>query len=673
MLRFRLALVLALALAPLRGATETGLALTLESGGRTDVRRDRLAALHVPAGQPPSVFLPAGPFKARWEGVLVSELRTEVRFEATLTGQALVKVNGRTVLDTTAASAGSSAVTLNKGDNALVVEYASPAQGDATFRLDWSSRAFPREPVPPDALRHDPAKVAEGMRLREGRLLFAQLRCAQCHLAPDKVPPPGQGMPELSQGAPILANYGERMREAYLAAWIQDPHHFRPGTLMPRVFPAGKDGAVDPRAADLAAFLASQGKPAPEPAFTPAQSAEGAALFANLGCLACHSQPDAPAAKPGSDRLPLSHVAAKWHGAALVDYLRDPAKNHPSSRMPNFRLSQEEATRLAAYLLSSAKASLPASPKGDPAKGAALLVSSGCLNCHANAPVGNHPSLADTLAKGWDRGCAADGPAARGKGLDFVLTPAQLGALRAFGKTDLASLRGDVPAEHALRQLTELRCLQCHEHDGRTAPLVALKDEAAALRAKARAREPAEGDPIPDGRIPPLTWLGEKLRPEWSAAFIAGEIADKPRYWMTHRMPGFASHAKGLAEGLSHQHGFPTKEPAPAAVDVEMSAQGKILLGAAGGFNCIQCHPVSTQPATAAFEAPGTNLATAVPRLRESFYSRWMAAPTRVDPLTKMPKFADEEGRTQLTDVLDGDATAQFKALWEHLRTVEGK
>lgn len=667
--RFRLALALVLSLASLPAATETGLALELTSGGKSDTRRDRLAALHVPAGQPPSVFLPAGPFKARWEGVLVSDLRMEVRFHATLVGQVSVTVNGQKVLE----GAEGKPVTLSKGDNPLVVEYTSPPSGDATFRLDWSSRAFPREPVPPDALRHDPAKVADGMRLREGRLLFAQLRCAQCHLGPDKVPAAGQGMPELSQSAPILANYGERMREGYLAAWIQDPHHFRPGTLMPRVFPAGKDGAIDPRAADLAAFLVSQGKPAAEPAFTPEQSAQGAALFANLGCLACHTQPEVAAPKGPSERVSLAHVAAKWHGAALVDYLRDPAKNHPSSRMPNFRLSEAEASQLAAYLLANAKGAVPASPKGDPAKGAALLVSAGCLNCHANAPVGNHPSLADTLAKGWDRGCVAEGEGARGKGLDFVLSPSQLAALRAFAKTDFASLRSDVPAEFALRQLTELRCAQCHEHDGRTAPIVGLKDEAAALRSKAPAPADAEGQPIPDGRIPPLTWLGEKLRPEWSAAFIAGEITDKPRYWMTHRMPGFAAHAKGLAEGLSHQHGFPLKDPAMPPVDAEAAGHGETLLGASGGFNCIQCHPVSTRPATGAFEAPATNLATAVKRLREPFYARWMLAPTRVDSLTKMPKYADEEGQTQLTDVLDGDAQAQFKALWEHLRTVGGK
>ena len=120
--RFRLALALVLSLASLPAATETGLALELTSGGKSDTRRDRLAALHVPAGQPPSVFLPAGPFKARWEGVLVSDLRMEVRFHATLVGQVSVTVNGQKVLE----GAEGKPVTLNKGDNPLVVDYTSP-------------------------------------------------------------------------------------------------------------------------------------------------------------------------------------------------------------------------------------------------------------------------------------------------------------------------------------------------------------------------------------------------------------------------------------------------------------------------------------------------------------------------------------------------------------------
>ena len=95
---------------------------------------------------------------------------------------------------------------------------------------------------------------------------------------------------------------------------------------------------------------------------------------------------------------------------------------------------------------------------------------------------------------------------------------------------------------------------------------------------------------------------------------------------------------------------------------------GAALLGASGGFNCIQCHPLGNRPATAPFEAPSINLASASQRLRPSFYDRWMLAPARVTPGTKMPKYADEEGRTQL-EAFDGEAKDQYRAIWEHLRS----
>ena len=35
---------------------------------------------------------------------------------------------------------------------------------------------------------------------------------------------------------------------------------------------------------------------------------------------------------------------------------------------------------------------------------------------------------------------------------------------------------------------------------------------------------------------------------------------------------------------------------------------------------------------------------------------------------TKMPTFADAEGKTAFKDILGGDATAQFEAIWQYLR-----
>ena len=644
--------------------SEPGLALQLEAGGQSDVRVERLVALHVPAGQVVSPFLPLGPFKAKWTGVLVSDLRTEVRFSAVLTGTAKCTINGQTVFEGTKGSA----ITLNKGENPIVVEYTPPATGDATFRLQWSARAFPVEPVPPTVLRHNPELTAAGMAKREGRRLFAQLRCAQCHIDAARVPAAGQGMPELAQDAPILANLGERYTQAYLLAWIQDPHAYRPGSLMPKVF-SGDLAKPDSRAVDLAAYLASQGTPVGGKVDA-TQSTTGGALFANLGCIACHTTPGTAVADAGN-RVPLAHVAAKWQPAALAEYLQDPAKLYRATRMPNFQLTDEEAKQLSAYLLTEAKLVLPAAPKGDVEKGATQLVAAGCLNCHAGAAIPGRPSLADTLKSGWTKGCVADAGVARGQAPDFALSASQISALRAFAQTDLTSLKVDVPAEFAARQITQLRCVACHEHDGQTSVWSKLDTDCKSLRAAAPKKETKEGDPLPDGALPSLTWLGEKLRPEWSAAFIGGQSKPKPRYWLIARMPAYAFYASGISTGLSHQHGFSCNLAKEDPVDDELAQVGEKLLGATGGFNCIQCHPLGTRPATSPFEAPSTNLATATERLRPSFYKRWMVAPTRVTPATKMPKYVDEDGQTQITETLDGQADDQFEAIWQHLRTTK--
>jgi mono/diheme cytochrome c family protein len=136
-------------------------------------------------------------------------------------------------------------------------------------------------------------------------------------------------------------------------------------------------------------------------------------------------------------------------------------------------------------------------------------------------------------------------------------------------------------------------------------------------------------------------------------------------------MPGFAAYADSLSSGLAHAHGFSASiapESAPAA---EIVKAGETLLGENGGFNCLQCHTLADRAATAVFEAPGPNLALTPVRLRKEYYHRWTIAPTRIDPETKMPKFADEEGKTPLTDFFEGHAEKQFEAIWQYLQTLK--
>jgi hypothetical protein len=50
---------------------------------------------------------------------------------------------------------------------------------------------------------------------------------------------------------------------------------------------------------------------------------------------------------------------------------------------------------------------------------------------------------------------------------------------------------------------------------------------------------------------------------------------------------------------------------------------------------------------------------------------RWLLAPLRVDPETKMPKFSEDGVTTQLTEILGGKAPDQFDAIWQYLRSLK--
>ena len=640
-----------------------GLAVTFTVGDQTDQRVDRLLSLYVPAGQSPTPFLQTGPFTAQWSGEIQSPIRGTFLLSAETSGNFKLNINGQPILLGTAGKA----VQLNKGANTLTAELTRAASGDTFVRLHWSSKDFPTEPVPPTLLTHPNApRLDAALQRREGRLLFAQLNCAACHSDASLIPIKGEGMPELGQNAPLLSELGTKYHQAFLADWIFDPHAVRPHSLMPKVF-AG--AGAEQKAADLATMLTQGAAPVAEKPLDLKLAPQGGALFANLGCIGCHQRPDATGTD-AYDRIPLGHLRDKWQPAALVEFLKDPAKNYPATRMPHFRLENEEATQLASYLIAHSRVTKREAIAGDAARGAALLVSAGCLNCHAGMPATTQPTLA-TVLKAGDKGCLGPDDKTRAAAPDFAFSPGQRDALKAFLATDLSSLKQDTPAEFAERQIKNLNCTACHARDGQGSTWSKVDGEAKKLRDVLPAKEHVEGEAVPDAPVPPLTWLGEKLRNEWMTSFIAGKIDYKPRPWLIGRMPGFAHHANGLALGLNHQHGLPQKEASEPEPNAEKVAIGEKLLGADGGFNCITCHAVGDTAATAVFEAPAINFVQSIERLRKGYFQRWVMAPIRIDPETKMPKYADPEGMTQLTDTFDGKGAEQFDAIREYLRSIK--
>jgi mono/diheme cytochrome c family protein len=175
--------------------------------------------------------------------------------------------------------------------------------------------------------------------------------------------------------------------------------------------------------------------------------------------------------------------------------------------------------------------------------------------------------------------------------------------------------------------------------------------------------------------FPPLDLLGGKLKPEWAARFIAGEIPHKVRYdahprgevWLEARMPAFKARAELLAAGLAARHGYPPVTFAEPPAEPALAELGRKLIGKDGGFSCVACHAVGPALAMEVFESEGINLAESADRLLPDYYRRWFRAPSTIDPQTKMPAYFDE-GRSPLNEILEGDQEKQIGAVWEYLK-----
>jgi mono/diheme cytochrome c family protein len=684
---------------------EQGLTLTFEQGGNTDVRSARLVSLYVSEGASSSPFLSPGPFTATWTGFLNQRLRGDVTFSVLGRGKVTVKVGGKVVLEAQGDDFGektSAAVRLEKGKNPIEVVYASPPKGDAWARLLWASREWLGEPVQPTVLSHDASArpVREAARLREGRELLAGSRCVRCHeFSIPQVDANLSNMPELMADAPNLDEVGARLKAAWMAAWIADPRSLRPDASMPR-FIHGK--GEKQQAADLAAYLASLGKPADETKkeATDEEVTQGSQLFAALGCIGCHTRPDAEEIDAKYQRVPLKWVNAKFQPGALKAWLLDPQKHYAWARMPNFHFTAFEADRLVAYLTRNAKGEIGEADAGDVGRGKALFSSRGCARCHA---IGHAPQserldgargLKELVARAdWQRGCLAVDDASRGKAPDFGFFDEQRGALQAIAASAIRSLNNDVPVEFAQRAIRRFQCNACHSRDEVDDRWTQVADEVADLMPpdtniegdqnaqQAAAEGPRLFYPANLGKLvggdqiiiggeqlrPALTWTGEKLRPDWAEQFIAGKVTYKPRYWLRARMPSFPVQAKLIAIGLANEHGMPPHSPPPPAPTQDLAQIGQKLVGRDGGFACVTCHSVNDNRAVSAFEAPGPNLIHAKERMTHDFYLRWVRKPMRFWPGTKMPQYAETDGTTTLRDVLEGNADRQFEAIWNYI------
>jgi mono/diheme cytochrome c family protein len=191
---------------------------------------------------------------------------------------------------------------------------------------------------------HDHLRASGASPAEQGRMLVNELNCVACHKS---TPGEGQLAPK---AAPDLRKAGARLTPQFIRTFLKNPQAVRPGTMMPALLHGLTSDQQDASADALTHYLVSLGGPIkPDQAGGSASDVEvGRELFHEIGCVACHA-PEGNASEFPS--VPLTHLAYKTTVDQMVAFLKDPAHTRPSGRMPDFRLSDDEALPLAVYLL----------------------------------------------------------------------------------------------------------------------------------------------------------------------------------------------------------------------------------------------------------------------------------------------------------------------------------
>lgn len=221
---------------------------------------------------------------------------------------------------------------------------------------------------------------------------------------------------------------------------------------------------------------------------------QGRNLLSRQGCVHCHTVklPDGSTMKATDDPPSLSHIADKTSREWIFAWLKDPQAYAASASMPNFKLSDDDARDISAFLMANSTpvagdtVTLTTKPSSDTGAGTSLYGESFCASCHAtqnaagNMVGGNvGPELTHVGAKvkpewlqGWLRNPRTyDGETAMPH---YRFNDGQVATLVAFleAKSDFdlstVHLEPATPDQiaHGKRLVSDYGCASCHEIAG---------------------------------------------------------------------------------------------------------------------------------------------------------------------------------------------------------------
>ena len=203
-------------------------------------------------------------------------------------------------------------------------------------------------------------QVRGAEKLNYGLNIVEQAGCYSCHEIDYFADHPQRG--------PSLRHVADKLTPDFAFQWIKDPGGFRANSWMPSYFGQSNNSTSEDLARSdqeinaMVAFLFANSTPYDTRGVAPAGDAvRGEELVASVGCMACHQTADEARGAvqrtaagqqdlrrqfgPSFDGIG-SKVSAEW----LFSWVKEPASYHAATRMPNLRLTDEEAADITAYL-----------------------------------------------------------------------------------------------------------------------------------------------------------------------------------------------------------------------------------------------------------------------------------------------------------------------------------
>ena len=537
--------------------------------------------------------------------------------------------------------------------------------------------------------------------LNDALVTVERAGCYACHVVP--------GMEQTPKRGPDLRRISGKLSPEWVRQWLAEPGAIKPATWMPAFWSGRQVLGTDERSAidAVVAYLFANSE-----TYTPAVAvpprgdpSRGQKLVESTGCLGCHVVGDAARDDSSLRRSfgqPLQGVGGKTTYGWLFDWLRDPSRYSPGTRMPNLRLDAEEAADAATYLQTLAGAGFESAlpPRDDDeayrqvlrryesaappettaltgaalrsAAGRAVIDALGCFNCHEIRGFERRSTPVHMReAQDWDEASVtalfeSSAPQAGNQAISSSgTTPSHTGPRYRFGPKEterlalaLTAVSGRAREMHALttpwhlakvtgRTLVQERnCVGCHQVEGVGGDFVALVPE------------PALGPP-------PLTPEGSRVQAGWLRGFLHQPKTIRP--WLSVRMPTFALSDDEVERAGNYLRAIAPSNPEPSAAPGGVTAAaGKELFEL---LKCQQCHVLGDIPR----DQPASNLAPDLRMTRERLQPEWLLAwlrnPAAILPGTRMPTFWPDFPKS-FYPALEGDGAKQVRAISEHLRTL---